>query len=231
VQHFGESLSWSSEVKAFPRCVVVGGDQVSKAAVWQCGEVGFAGHEAPHPADGVLDAALLPGRVGIAKEGVDRQAVQPIVAGELGAVVEGDGLTQLLRHGAEQLDEMAGDAIGSLAGQPDRQQQTGFALMHGQDGLAVFCEHHQVGFPVTTADAVANLDRPFCHGNTTFNEACRASALPTPTAAFALAARQISAPTIVLGAGDLGVDEAVDALIGDHLAPLLQGKPAGDLLR
>jgi hypothetical protein len=114
VQHFGESLGWSSEVKAFPRCVVVDGDQVSKAAVWQCGEVGFAGHEAPHPADGVLDAALLPGRVGIAKEGVDRQAVQPMMAGELGAVVEGDGLTQLLRHGAEQPDEMAGDAIGSL---------------------------------------------------------------------------------------------------------------------
>jgi len=102
--------------------------------------------------------------------------------------------------------------------------------MHGQDGLAVFCEHHQVGLPVTATDAAANLDRPFCHGNTAFNEACRASALPAPAAAFALAARQIVAPAIVLGAGDLGVDEAIDALVGDHLAPLLQGEPAGDLL-
>jgi len=122
VQHLGEGLGGGPEVKAFPWCIVVGGDEVSEAAVWECGEVGFAGHEASHPADGILDAALLPGRVGIAKESVDRQAVQPMMAGKLGAVVEGDGLTQLLRHGAKQLDEMAGDAISSLAGQSDRQQ-------------------------------------------------------------------------------------------------------------
>jgi hypothetical protein len=80
----------------------------------------------------------LPGGVGIAEEGLDRQAAQREVTSELGAVVEGHGLTKRLRHGAEQVDEMAGDAVSRLVGQPDRQQEAGLALMHGQDGLPVF---------------------------------------------------------------------------------------------
>src|SRR3954453_915654 len=56
------------------------------------------------------------------------------------------------------------------------------------------------------------------------------AALPAPTAPLALAARQTSAPAIVFGAGELGVDEAVDALVGDHLASMLEGEPAGNLL-
>jgi hypothetical protein len=68
--------------------------------------------------------------------------VQDAVAGELGAVVEGDGLTKRLRHSAEQVDQMAGDAVGCLAGQPNCQQEPRLALMHGQNRLTVFCEHH-----------------------------------------------------------------------------------------
>jgi hypothetical protein len=60
------------------------------------------------------------------------------MAGELGSIIEGDGPAQRWRHGAEQLDEMTGDAISLLAGQPDREQEAGFALMHGQDRLTVF---------------------------------------------------------------------------------------------
>src|SRR5260370_26789886 len=37
------------------------------------------------------------------------------------------------------------------------------------------------------------------------------------------------APAVVFGAGGLGVDEAVDALITDHLSANLAGEPAGDL--
>jgi hypothetical protein len=230
VQHLREGLGRGAEVKAFPGCVVVGRDKVAETAVGDCGKVGFAGHEAPHPADGILDTAFLPGRVRVAEEGIDRQLMQSMMAGELGAVVESNGLAEALRHGAKQLDEMTGDAIGGLAGQPDCQQQAGLALMQGQDGLAVFCKHHQIGFPMAAGVAIAGLDRPFRQRNTAFNEACRASALPAPAAALALAARQISAPAIVLGASDLGVDEAVDAFVGDHLAPLLKGEATGDLL-
>ena len=97
MQHLREGLGWGAEVKAFPGCVVVGSDKVAESAVGQCRKVGFAGHEAPHPADGILDAALLPGSVGVTEEGLDGEAMQRQVIGELGAVVEGDGLTQRIR--------------------------------------------------------------------------------------------------------------------------------------
>jgi hypothetical protein len=60
-----------------------------------------------------------------------------MMAGELGAVIEGDGLTQRWRHGAEQLEEMTSDAICLLAGQPYREQEAGLTLMHGQNRLTV----------------------------------------------------------------------------------------------
>ena len=106
MQHLCEGLSRGAEVKAFPRSVVVSGNEAAESSGREGGEVGFARHEAAHPADGVLDAAFLPGRVGVAKEGFDREAVQGSMAGELGAVVEGDGLTKRLRQGAKQIDEM-----------------------------------------------------------------------------------------------------------------------------
>jgi hypothetical protein len=229
VQHFGKGLSRGAEVKAFAWGVVVGGDEAAETAGRERGEVGFAGDEAAHSSDGVFDAALLPRRVWVAEEGFDRQTAQREVASELGAIVEGDGLTERLRQTGEQIEEMSGDAVRCLAGQSDRQQEAGLALMHGQDRLAVFCEHHQVGLPMSAGGAIGDLFWPVCHGNTAFNEVCRASALSAAAASFALAAGQIVPPAVVLGAGKLGVDETIDALIGDHLAALLALEPAGDL--
>ena len=131
MQHLGKGLGRGSEVKAFARGVVVGGDEGAEPAVGERGKIGFARYESAHSSDCVLDAALLPGRVGIAEEGLDRQAVQREVASELGTIVEGDGLPEWLRHGAKQIDEMTSDPVGGLVGQPDRQQEAGFALVHG----------------------------------------------------------------------------------------------------
>src|ERR1700744_4506402 len=97
VQHLGKGLSWGSEVKAFTRSVVVGGHEVAESAARERRKVGLAGHEAAHSPDCILDAAFLPRRIRIAKEGVDRQAAQREVAGGLGTVVEGDGLAERLR--------------------------------------------------------------------------------------------------------------------------------------
>ena len=47
------------------------------------------------------------------------------MAGKLGAVVEGDDVAQRRRHGGEHVDQMTGDVVGGLAGEPDRQQQAG----------------------------------------------------------------------------------------------------------
>src|SRR6266404_5898041 len=47
-----------------------------------------ARNEAAHAANGIFDAALLPRRIGIAEEGLNIDAMEPMM--ELGAVVEGD---------------------------------------------------------------------------------------------------------------------------------------------
>src|SRR5277367_2878832 len=78
--------------------------------------------------------------------------------------------------------------------------------------------------------ALGDLGRPFRQGNTAFNEGYRTSALLAPTAALALAAWQITPPTIVFGASELGVNEAIDALVGNYLAALFTLEPARDLL-
>ena len=229
MQQLGKGLSRGAEVKAFAWGVVVGGDEAVETAGRERGKVGFAGDEAAHSPDGIFDTALLPGRVGIAEEGLDRQAAQQEVTSKLGAVIEGHGLAERLWQAGEQVEEMTGNAMGRLAGQADRQQEAGLALVHGEDRLAVFCEHHQIGFPVPAGRAIGGLDGPVCHGNTAFNEVWGAATLSAATASFALAAGQIVSPAVVLGAGNLGIDETIDALIGDHFATLLALEPAGDL--
>jgi hypothetical protein len=102
--------------------------------------------------------------------------------------------------------------------------------MDSEHGLAVFGEQHEVGFPVARDFAIGGIGRPFRYGNPAIDEACGTAAPSAAQAALALAARQIAAPAVVLGADDLRVDEAVDALVADHLAASLAGEPAGDLL-
>ena len=231
MQHLSsKGLRGRPVVKALARGVVVGGDGLAEPCGREGCQIGLAWDEAAHPADSVLDAAFLPGCVRIAEEGLDREAVQRQMTGELGAVVESDGLAQLLRQVREEAHEMAGNTAGNLAGEADAEQQARGALMHGQHSLSVLREHHQVGFPVSGDAAIGRLEGPVCQGNTAFNEACRTAAPLAATAALALAARQVASPVELRGAGELSIDEAVDGLVGDHLAPVLAGQAAGDLL-
>jgi hypothetical protein len=95
VQHFGpEDFSRCEPVKAFSRGVVVSLDARAKACWGEKDKVGLARKKPAHPSDGILDAALLPGGVGVAEEGLEPDLVQLEMARELGAVVEGNGLAQ-----------------------------------------------------------------------------------------------------------------------------------------
>jgi hypothetical protein len=134
----GKGLGGGPEVKAFARGVVVGGDGLLETGGREGCQVGLARDEAAHSADGVFDAALLPRGVGIAKEGLDGQAMQRQMTGKFGTVVEGDALAQRVGHGCEQANQMACDAVSGLAGEADGEQQARGAFMHGEDGLAVF---------------------------------------------------------------------------------------------
>jgi hypothetical protein len=230
VQQFVEHLCRCFEVKAFPWGVVVGTQEGVEAAIREGREVGLARDEAAHTTDGIFDATLLPGRVRIAKEGLDGEAVKQAMTGELGAIVEGHGLAQPRRQVFEERVQMRGDAIGGFVGRPGGEQDAGLALMDGEHGLAVLGEQHEVGLPMAGAVAVGGGGRSFGYGNTAFDEGCGAAALAAAQATPALAARQIVPPAVILGAGDLGIDEAVDALVTDHLAAGLAGEAAGDLL-
>src|SRR5262245_45943879 len=85
----GEDLGGGLEGEAFSGCVVVDAQEGKKALGREGSEIGFARDEAAQPADGVLDAAFLPRGVGVAEEGLDAEVVELVVAGELGAIVEG----------------------------------------------------------------------------------------------------------------------------------------------
>ena len=93
VQHFiPEYLGWSAKAEALTRGIIIRPHELSKPSVGHCREVGFARQSATHPPVGVLDASLLPRRVGVTKEGLDAEGVESMMPGELGAVVEGDRL-------------------------------------------------------------------------------------------------------------------------------------------
>ena len=71
--------------------IVVQLDDLRKGRFGEVNQPGLAGERAPQAADGVLHAPLLPGGAGIAEESLDTQGMEAVVAGELGAIVEGDG--------------------------------------------------------------------------------------------------------------------------------------------
>jgi hypothetical protein len=102
--------------------------------------------------------------------------------------------------------------------------------VQGEDGLAVGAEEHKIGFPMAGLSAIGGTERPQSNGNAAFDVVNRTAAPTAAPTAFALAARQIEAPGIVFGAGNLGGDEAIDGLVADDDATVLTRQPAGDLL-
>ena len=113
VQHLvPESLSGSIVAEGFTRGIVVSLHQLSKPIVRHGDEVGLARQSAAQATDGVLDATLLPRRVGIAEEGLETEGMELVMLGELGAVVESNGLTPLRRERAENGRHGVGNRVG-----------------------------------------------------------------------------------------------------------------------
>ena len=89
-----EDLGRGLEVKALSRGGVVGPEELGEALLGEGRQIGFARQRSAEAADGVFDAALLPGCVWVAEVGFEAELVQAVMASELGAVVEGDGAAQ-----------------------------------------------------------------------------------------------------------------------------------------
>ena len=211
--------------------IIVQLHQLRKPGVRQGRQVGLAGQPAAQAPDGVFDPSFLPGRVGVTAEGFDPEGMELVVAGELGTIVEGDRLPPGGGQGPQQSGEGGGNRGGRFAGGPDGEQQAGVAFMYGQHRLAIGAEEHQIGFPMARGLAVGSGGGPFFQGPPVA-DAGGGAAAPAPAPAPApLGAGEVVTPGPVrLGAGGLGVDEAIDGLVGDDGLARLPPEPASDLL-
>ena len=225
-----ECLGWGLEVQAFSWGIVVGGDDGIEDFGTDGGEIGFAWQGPAHASDCVLDPALLPGAVGIAEEGLDTEVgFEAVVLGELGAVVESDGLAQLGWQRFEPGDELSRGGFGSFVWLSGEDEDTGHALVGDQDGLAIGFEEHEVGFPMSwEGPAVGGLGA-LGDGDTALDGARGRTAFAAAPAAFGFGPGKIVPPGAVVGAADLGIDEAIDAFMADAGCSLVAGQPAGDL--
>ena len=101
-------------------------------------EVGFSGDVATQPADGVFDAPLLPGAVGIAEEGANTEACgEHVVVGELGAVVDGECPVHGGRQGSEPFRELAADVGGGFVGLSGDEDVARLSLVGDERDLAI----------------------------------------------------------------------------------------------
>ena len=167
-QSVEEDLSRRSVVKTLSRGVVVERDGGEEALLRESGEIGFSGDEATQATDGVFDAALLPRGVRITEEGLDGVVVELVMASELGAIVEGDGLSERRRQGGEESEKMLGDGIGFFAGRSRCDDQPAVAIVNGENGLAVFGKENEVGFPMSRGLSIGSRTRALSHGNPGF---------------------------------------------------------------
>ena len=204
-------------------------NQVMKPLVGQGGQVGFAGEGAAQAADGVLDAAFLPGGVKVTEEGLNAEGMEAVMKGELRPIVEGDGLAAVRGHRGEEVGEGVGDGGGSFARGAHGQEEAGGALVESEDGLAVGAEEHQIGFPMAGSLAVGGHGGALGEGAAVSHQGGGAATFAS-AAAGGFGVREIVPPGIGFRPGDLGVEEAVDGFVGDNRPPGVAGEAPGHLL-
>ena len=112
-----EGLVGGQEGEAFARGVVVALDGGLEEIGGQGSKVGLAWELVAHAPDGVFDAALLPRFVGVAEESGQAQMLgELVVLGELGAIVESDGLAQGGRQRFKHLKKTFEDRLSGFIG-------------------------------------------------------------------------------------------------------------------
>ena len=92
---------------------------------------------------------------------------------------------------------------------------------------AVVGELHGVGFPMPGVGSIGEASWTLADRHSAGDAQGGATALAAAVAALGFASRQVAAPGVVLGPGDLGVDEAVDRLVADDLLAPLEGQAPG----
>ena len=87
------------------------------------------------------------------------------------------------------------------------------AFMESEDSLTVGAEEHEICLPMAWTSTVLGLWRALRQGTAEGDEGGGTASLTATPAPFGLGPGQIVTPRVVLLSSQLGVDEAVDALM------------------
>ena len=109
VQRFGEDLGGGLEVRAFSWSVVVDRGYVEHALGLELVEIGASWQPTSEAFHAVFDAAVLPGRLGIAEVGDERE---PMAQGELGPAIESERSAKRAGERFEPSGQAGGGGVG-----------------------------------------------------------------------------------------------------------------------
>ena len=143
--------------EAFARRQVVGHEYLGHVFVGDVVEIDLPWQPKSEPAIGILDPALLPGCIDVAKVGghVENLA-EPPVPSKLTAVVKGDRLAQAWIQALEDGHDHARGLGSALAGQSGGEGQPGLAFVQDQHGTGALAED-QITFPMSERTAIIDL--------------------------------------------------------------------------
>ena len=145
----------------------------------------------------------------IAEEGLDAEGfVKPVMLGELGSIIEADGLAYRRWKFAEVTgDGPSGEDSLSIERMLN-DAEAGLPLMENEQPLAISGEQHEVGLPMARRPAAFDLRGSFSDRAPLFDEAGRAAAWASPAPSSEFVARQQAVPVILLGS--TMIDETID---------------------
>ena len=165
----------------------------------EVGKLGLSGQRASEPANGILDAALLPRRVRITEVGLQVELVgQEVMQGELRTAIEGECFAQWRRDRLEQFCEAFGSALGFAIGRMVEDGEARLSFMGDKQVVTVFGEQHEVRFPVSRRGAIGGLDGPLTDRAAELDGAGGAAAAFAQASAPEFATGQQAMPIVLL---------------------------------
>ena len=122
-QMVSKNLGGRLIAETFPGGIIVRLDQACKVLLREGGQIGLAGQGPAQAPDGIFDPALLPGRMRITEKRLEAEGMEVVMPGELGAVIEGDGLPPCGGQRSQQDGQDRGDGGGLPGGRAARSRR------------------------------------------------------------------------------------------------------------
>src|SRR5262245_17023139 len=155
-------------------------------------------------------------------------AIEAVMVGKFGAVIESDAAAKRRRQAGELTQELARDRLGGFIRLALGQQQSGAALVGDQNRLSIPGKEHQVAFPVPRNRAAVDLSGTLVDGHSVVDMIHRIDAVAAQAATARFATREQTMPIVFLCTAM--IDKAINRLMRDHAMPALSSQVSSDLL-